>query len=466
MSDSLNSTCDQCFATDHRATCCPIKLLEDNVTDESVSSSGTLSSDDLSTVILALLNNLVNKNETISKPDSKISSLNQAQKRKSDGIIVMNPPPALSKTTMIDRMNNSIMIPEESKNSPIKTNSEISPAGHLVNKVYLNELEKITLNHNSTLSFGQFLPNLQSAPASSSSSSSRTTSISPTAEIEQELDISNATQLIPGPLIYLDKKKPRKDRTPTPPLEHESCMPKKKIQKFEDEGAEITHVADHETKIVLVQVNGAIRPVSINAASTRLRIVTKFDGLKLERPHICCWTLSGSTCGRAFTRSDLLNRHIKSLHTRKKELNCKVEGCDYLCGRSDHLKSHVRNRHKEVYSNFYPADGAGGGSDEAPKKVVKRGQDASQDLGYLGEIQRIKLQNDPEIIQKFPDAKNLQHVKRENTDSSLSSEQIQNSLIEQNNSLLKHFVKHNNDINPELMNSLLKLLPEIDTKMI
>lgn len=62
--------------------------------------------------------------------------------------------------------------------------------------------------------------------------------------------------------------------------------------------------------------------------------------------------------------------------------------------------------------------------------------------------------------------KNLQHVKRENTDSSLSSEQIQNSLIEQNNSLLKHFVKHNNDINPELMNSLLKLLPEIDTKMI
>lgn len=126
----------------------------------------------------------------------------------------------------------------------------------------------------------------------------------------------------------------------------------------------------------------------------------------------------------------------------------------------------MRNRHKEVYSNFYPADGAGGGSDEAPKKVVKRGQDASQDLGYLGEIQRIKLQNDPEIIQKFPDAKNLQHVKRENTDSSLSSEQIQNSLIEQNNSLLKHFVKHNNDINPELMNSLLKLLPEIDTKMI
>ena len=122
----------------------------------------------------------------------------------------------------------------------------------------------------------------------------------------------------------------------------------------------------------------------------RLRIVTKFDGLKLERPHICCWTLSGSTCGRAFTRSDLLNRHIKSLHTRKKELNCKVEGCDYLCGRSDHLKSHVRNRHKEVYSHFYPADGAGGGSDEAPKKVVKRGQDASQDLGYLGEIQRIK----------------------------------------------------------------------------
>jgi len=463
MSDSL--TCDQCFATDHRATCCPIKLLEDNVTDESVSSSGTLSSDDLSTVILALLNNLVNKNETIAKPESENVTepslvLNQAQKRKSD-FIVMNPP--IGSKTTISKLSNSIKIPEESKNSPIKTNSGISPAGHLVNTVYLNELEKITQNHNSTLSFN--LPNLQSAPTSSSCSSSRTTSMSPTAEIEQELDISNVTQLIAGPLIYLDKKKPRKDRTPSPPPEHEqSYVPKKKIQKMEDEGGQITQVADNETKIVMVKVNGAIMPVSINAASTRLRIVTKFDGLKLERPHICCWTLSGSTCGRAFTRSDLLNRHIKSLHTRKKELNCKVEGCDYLCGRSDHLKSHVRNRHKEVFSNFYPVDGAPAGDEVTKKVVVKRGGD--DDLGYLGEIQRIKLQNFPELIQNCPDAKNLQNVERENTESFLSSEQIQNSLIEQNNSLLKHFVKQNNDINPELMNSLLKLLPEIDAKII
>jgi len=454
MSDSL--TCDQCFATDHRATCCPIKLLEDNVTDESVSSSGTLSSDDLSTVILALLNNIVNKNETI--PESKNLTetslvLNQAQKRKSD-FIVMNPPIGPSKAT-ISKLNNYTKIPEESKNSPIKTNSEISPAGHLVNTVYLNELEKITQNQNSALSFNP--------PSAPTSSSSRTTSMSPTAEIEQELDISNVTQLIAGPLIYLDKKKPRKDRTPTPPPESEqSYVPKKKIPKL-DEGGEITDVADNETKIVMVKVNGAIMPVSINAASTRLRIVTKFDGLKLERPHICCWTLSGSTCGRAFTRSDLLNRHIKSLHTRKKELNCKVEGCDYLCGRSDHLKSHVRNRHKEVYSNFYPTDGTG---EEVTKKVAKRGGD--DDLGYLGEIQRIKLQNVPELITNFPDAKNLQNVKRDNDLSCLqSSEQIQNSLIEQNNSLLKHFVKQNNsNINPELMNSLLKLLPEIDTKMI
>jgi hypothetical protein len=421
-----------------------------------VSSSGTLSSDDLSTVILALLNNIVNKNETI--PESKILTatspvLNQAQKRKSD-FIVMNPPIGPSKAT-ISKLNNYTKIPEESKNSPIKTNSEISPAGHLVNTVYLNELEKITQNQNSILSFNP--------PSAPTSSSSRTTSMSPTAEIEQELDISNVTQLIAGPLIYLDKKKPRKDRTPTPPPESEqSYVPKKKIPKL-DEGREITDVADNETKIVMVKVNGAIMPVSINAASTRLRIVTKFDGLKLERPHICCWTLSGSTCGRAFTRSDLLNRHIKSLHTRKKELNCKVEGCDYVCGRSDHLKSHVRNRHKEVYSNFYPIDGT---VEEVTKKVVKRGGD--DDLGYLGEIQRIKLQNVPELITNFPDAKNLQNVKRENDLSCLqSSEQIQNSLIEQNNSLLKHFVKQNNpNINPELMNSLLKLLPEIDTKMI
>ena len=102
-----------------------------------------------------------------------------------------------------------------------------------------------------------------------------------------------------------------------------------------------------------------------------------------------------------------MNRHIKSLHTRKKELTCKVEGCDYICGRSDHLKSHVRNRHKEVYFQYYP---------ESTNNQKKKQQ------------------------------------KQTNFE--------QADVIEQNNILLKQLVKTEIiNSNPDLVNSLLKLLP-------
>ena len=126
----------------------------------------------------------------------------------------------------------------------------------------------------------------------------------------------------------------------------------------------------------------------------------------------------------------MLNRHIKSLHTRKKELFCKVDGCDYICGRSDHLKSHVRNRHKELYYKFYP-----------------------NDEFKLKNLELPKLE-----IPKF-EKKSFTELIKPNTDK---RGQLQNNLIEQNNNLLKQLVEQNEKIDPELISNLLKLFPNVN----
>lgn len=54
-----------------------------------------------------------------------------------------------------------------------------------------------------------------------------------------------------------------------------------------------------------------------------------------ERPFVCSWLY----CGKRFSRSDELQRHVRS-HTGEKRFEC--SDCGRRFTRSDHLQKHVR----------------------------------------------------------------------------------------------------------------------------
>uniref|UniRef100_A0A672KNT7 Transcription factor Sp8 n=1 Tax=Sinocyclocheilus grahami TaxID=75366 RepID=A0A672KNT7_SINGR len=54
-----------------------------------------------------------------------------------------------------------------------------------------------------------------------------------------------------------------------------------------------------------------------------------------ERPFVCNWLF----CGKRFTRSDELQRHLRT-HTGEKRFACPV--CNKRFMRSDHLSKHVK----------------------------------------------------------------------------------------------------------------------------
>uniref|UniRef100_A0A3Q4BWL0 Transcription factor Sp8 n=1 Tax=Mola mola TaxID=94237 RepID=A0A3Q4BWL0_MOLML len=63
------------------------------------------------------------------------------------------------------------------------------------------------------------------------------------------------------------------------------------------------------------------------------------------RPFVCNWLF----CGKRFTRSDELQRHLRT-HTGEKRFGCSV--CHKRFMRSDHLSKHLRT---------HTADGSGDG---------------------------------------------------------------------------------------------------------
>ncbi|KFZ64860.1 Transcription factor Sp7, partial [Antrostomus carolinensis] len=54
-----------------------------------------------------------------------------------------------------------------------------------------------------------------------------------------------------------------------------------------------------------------------------------------ERPFVCNWLF----CGKRFTRSDELERHVRT-HTREKKFTCLL--CSKRFTRSDHLSKHQK----------------------------------------------------------------------------------------------------------------------------
>ncbi|XP_028942494.1 transcription factor Sp7-like, partial [Antrostomus carolinensis] len=59
-----------------------------------------------------------------------------------------------------------------------------------------------------------------------------------------------------------------------------------------------------------------------------------------ERPFVCNWLF----CGKRFTRSDELERHVRT-HTREKKFTCLL--CSKRFTRSDHLSKHQKT-HVEI----------------------------------------------------------------------------------------------------------------------
>lgn len=54
------------------------------------------------------------------------------------------------------------------------------------------------------------------------------------------------------------------------------------------------------------------------------------------------------SCSKAFSSKQKLQRHVEVTH-RKHRLNCPVEGCKYMIGRKDYMKTHCR-KHNELTS--------------------------------------------------------------------------------------------------------------------
>uniref|UniRef100_A0A8C3F319 C2H2-type domain-containing protein n=1 Tax=Chrysemys picta bellii TaxID=8478 RepID=A0A8C3F319_CHRPI len=69
---------------------------------------------------------------------------------------------------------------------------------------------------------------------------------------------------------------------------------------------------------------------------------------RLGRPFVCNWLF----CGKRFTRSDELERHVRT-HTREKKFTCLL--CNKRFTRSDHLSKHQKT-HTEMGA-AKPAEG-------------------------------------------------------------------------------------------------------------
>src|SRR3546814_148018 len=74
-------------------------------------------------------------------------------------------------------------------------------------------------------------------------------------------------------------------------------------------------------------------------------------GVLLQRPYVC----EHPECGRTFTRSDHLKRHL-AVHTGEKQFVCDFEGCDMAFYEPSHLK-----RHREAHTSeqLYPCSTCG-----------------------------------------------------------------------------------------------------------
>lgn len=59
---------------------------------------------------------------------------------------------------------------------------------------------------------------------------------------------------------------------------------------------------------------------------------------------MCSWNTGLRQCGKSFTRSDELQRHLR-IHTKEKSYLCSV--CNKAFGRSDHLSKHLKTHDSE-----------------------------------------------------------------------------------------------------------------------